>query len=125
MSARDFALIATGAAASWLVSYVMRRSKPVWLVVELMVVDEPAFLEAWQALSEGTRSEPGNKRYVLHRPCETGGVNAPPSGRYTLIEEFKSQTALDAHNRAEHFLQHVPKLGAACGGAKIQKLTPL
>ncbi|MDR3310744.1 MAG: antibiotic biosynthesis monooxygenase [Oscillospiraceae bacterium] len=40
-------------------------------------------------------------------------------GGYTMLEEWASREALQAHSSSQHFLELIPKLGACCepGGA--------
>ena len=44
--------------------------------------------------------------------------------KFTLIEEFDNQSALDAHNTYDHFLTYAPILGANAA-VTITKLTPI
>ncbi|MFI3295666.1 MAG: putative quinol monooxygenase [Rikenellaceae bacterium] len=45
---------------------------------------------------DGTRQEPGNNYYILHRD-----VNAPLN--YVLQESWKSQQMIDRHEQSDHF----------------------
>lgn len=55
-------------------------------------------LKAFQAVVEGTRKEPGNVSYVL---CE----HADNPLKFTFIEVWKSQDAINLHNNSPHFQQ--------------------
>ncbi|MDR2810108.1 MAG: antibiotic biosynthesis monooxygenase [Tannerellaceae bacterium] len=55
-------------------------------------------LSAIQAVVEGTRREPGNISYDVFEDT------ANPL-RFTFIEHWKSQSAIDAHNASDHFLR--------------------
>ena len=86
--------------------------------------DAKAWGDAMLPLIDGSKEEPGNKRYVLHRPCQEGSLAAGNASRFTLIEEFDDQAALDAHNNYDHFKQYAPILGESAA-VTITKLTPL
>jgi quinol monooxygenase YgiN len=49
-----------------------------------------------QALVEGSRSEPGNKRYDL-----TENIDRP--GHFFVIEDWISESAVESHNASLHF----------------------
>jgi quinol monooxygenase YgiN len=55
-------------------------------------------LPAIQAVVEGTRKEAGNISYDVYEDTAT-------PLKFTFIEHWKSQSAIDAHNASEHFLQ--------------------
>lgn len=52
--------------------------------------------EAFAALVEGTRNEPGNVSYVLYQHTDD-------PLKFTFVEEWASQDAIDAHNGSDHF----------------------
>jgi quinol monooxygenase YgiN len=56
------------------------------------------FLEKVQDIIIGSRAEEGNVSYVLYE--EAGNTN-----RFVMLEEWKDQAAIDAHNQAPHFLK--------------------
>ncbi|WP_058304240.1 putative quinol monooxygenase [Gorillibacterium timonense] len=55
-----------------------------------------SFLEAVQPLVQGSQAEAGCIRYTLMQLV--GDETA-----YTMVEEWKDQEAVDAHNASEHF----------------------
>ncbi|MFI3239615.1 MAG: putative quinol monooxygenase [Bacteroidales bacterium] len=55
---------------------------------------------ALQAVVNGTRTEDGNKSYTLHRDTSN-------PLKYVIIEEWKSQSAIDTHNASDHFQQFI------------------
>lgn len=57
-------------------------------------------LEAFKAVIAGTRKEEGNISYVLHEHTDN-------PLKFTLVEAWKSQAAIDIHNNTEHFLNFV------------------
>lgn len=126
---REIVVFGSGVAAGLCLAVVLRhlkrKSSRVWLVVNFDVKDEVAWRDAMLPLVEATLAEPGNCRYVLHRPCHpVGSLAAPDTGRYTLIEEFESQSAVDAHNLSKHFTENVPQLAKAAN-IQVTRLTPL
>lgn len=68
---------------------------------------------AFKAVVEGTRKEPGNTSYDLYQH-----VDNPL--KYTLIEVWKSQAAIDIHNQTDHFQQFAQILD---GKASLEILT--
>lgn len=52
--------------------------------------------KAFKAVVDGTRKEEGNISYILHQD-----VNNPM--KYTFVEIWKSQEAINAHNSSAHF----------------------
>ncbi len=52
------------------------------------------------AVAEATRKEAGNVSYVLHE-------NTANPLKFTILEVWKSQEAIDFHNKTEHFLKFV------------------
>ncbi len=50
----------------------------------------------FKAVIAGTRSEEGNVNYVLHQDVKK-------SNKYVMVETWKSQEAIDAHNASDHF----------------------
>ncbi|MDR1919388.1 MAG: antibiotic biosynthesis monooxygenase [Tannerellaceae bacterium] len=68
-----------------------------------------------QAVVAGTRTEPGNISYDVFED-----VNNPL--RFTFIEHWKSQSAIEAHNASPHFLEFVKGIeGKAEVGAITMK----
>ena len=121
---RDLVVFAAGAGAAFAVQYLFKKKRPVWLHVEFEVKDAKAWGDAMLPLIDGSQAEPGNRRYVLHRPCQEGSLAAGNASKFTLIEEFDNQSALDAHNTYDHFLTYAPILGANAA-VTITKLTPI
>lgn len=70
------------------------------LVIVAHVTVKPEFkdemLKAFQAVVEGTRKEPGNISYVLYQD-----ISDPL--KFTFVEVWKSQDAINAHNASAHF----------------------
>ena len=62
------------------------------------------FLEAVKPLVEGSNTEAGCNRYELHKALDSDNT-------YTMIEEWKDQTAIDSHNASDHYTSIVPSLG--------------
>ena len=69
---------------------------------------EAEVVEVFTKLSEASRKEPGCVMYQVHR-------HKTDPRRFFIYEQYKDDTALEAHRAAPHFLQHVkkelPKLG--------------
>lgn len=55
---------------------------------------------AFKAVVDGTRKEPGNISYELLE-------NVADPLKFTFVEVWKSQEAIDAHNQTAHFLDFV------------------
>lgn len=70
------------------------------LAIVAHVTVKPEFKEemmkAFEAVVEGTRKEPGNISYILYQDA-----NDPL--KYTFVEIWESQAAIDAHNNSAHF----------------------
>lgn len=66
--------------------------------------DKDALVKALHAVVDGTRAEEGNISYVLHQD-----VNNPLV--YVIIEVWKSQEAINAHNETAHFKAFVEAVG--------------
>ena len=62
--------------------------------------DEANIIKALHTIVDATRKEEGNISYELHQDI------ANPK-TYVFIEVWKSQEAIDAHNRSAHFLDFV------------------
>lgn len=60
-------------------------------------------LELYKELVEKTVLEPGCIKYELYQDINDPGV-------LTMIEEWESIEALDAHEKTEHFIRIFPKL---------------
>ena len=54
-------------------------------------------LNMLQTVTDATRKEEGNISYVLHEDINN-------SAKIIILEEWKSQEAIDFHNQTEHFL---------------------
>lgn len=52
--------------------------------------------KALHAVTDATRTEEGNVSYTLHQDVQN-------PLKYTIIEEWKSQNAIDMHNDSAHF----------------------
>lgn len=74
------------------------------LVIVAHVTVKPEFkdvvTEAFKKVVEGTRTEPGCVSYVLHQD-----VNDPL--KFTFVEVWKSQEAIDIHGNTPHFKEFV------------------
>lgn len=70
------------------------------LTIVAHVVVKPEFkdevLKATRAVVDGTRTEAGNASYVLYEHTDN-------PLKFTLIEVWKSQAAIDTHNNTNHF----------------------
>ena len=66
-------------------------------------------IAAYQALArelvEKSQAEPGNMTYTLNQSVSDPRV-------HTMMEVWKDQAAIDAHNASEHFTRLVPQMGA-------------
>ncbi|WP_175987012.1 putative quinol monooxygenase [Bacillus sp. Marseille-Q1617] len=58
---------------------------------------EGAFLEEMQSLVAASRGEDGNVSYDLMKSTETDHT-------YTMVEIWKDQAAVEAHNTSSHFV---------------------
>ena len=85
-------------------------SEPIHLVVTLQV--KPGHMDrlkqATAELVAASRQEAGCVSY--------GGVTA------YIIEHWKDQAALDAHNKTAHFIEGVKKLQDACSTLQIHRV---
>ncbi|KAA6306450.1 putative monooxygenase YcnE [termite gut metagenome] len=61
-------------------------------------------ITAFQSIVEETRKEAGNISYGLYE-------NTSDPLKFTFVEVWKSQTAIDAHNASAHFQEFAKKLG--------------
>ena len=129
-SSRDLALLAAGAAVgialAEAVRLLRRRASKVWILVDFEPKDSDvnALRDAILPHVKASRGETGCLRFQMHRPCH------PPSSlatdkreKYTLVEEWASMSALQAHEASPHFNQHVPTLAKSI--TKITKLVAL
>lgn len=77
-----------------------RTAGPEELVIVAHVAVKPEFknevAKAFEGVVEGTRKEPGNISYILYQ-------DASDPLKYTFVEIWKSQAAIDAHNSSAHF----------------------
>ena len=62
--------------------------------------DKNEVVNALQAVVDGTRKEEGNISYDLHQDTQ-----APMT--YIILEAWKSQEAINSHNKTAHFLAFV------------------
>lgn len=71
------------------------------LKIVATIVAKPEFerdiLSLLHTVTDATRKEEGNIFYTLHKNIEN-------SLKFTIIEGWKSQDAINYHNRTEHFL---------------------
>lgn len=58
-------------------------------------------------------NEPGNEYYDLYRSS-----NEP--GSYVVMERYRDQTALDAHDNSPHGAQFFPKIRALLDGLEVE-----
>ena len=72
-------------------------------VVRAEAVDQYEALA--RELVEKSQAEPGCVSYTLNRSLSDPRV-------HTMLEVWKDQAAIDAHNASEHFTRIVPQLGA-------------
>lgn len=63
---------------------------------------EAEFLEAIQELMESSRAEVGNVAYKLLKDTDNDDT-------YLMIEQWKDQEAVEAHNASSHFQAFVAK----------------
>lgn len=70
------------------------------LVIVAHVTVKPGHIDeltkAFKAVVDGTRKEAGNVSYVLYE-------HADNPMKFTFVEVWKSQAAIDAHNSSAHF----------------------
>ncbi len=81
------------------------------IVVKMKVPAEHA--EAFQAMAkemvEKSAAEEGNVSYTLN-------VSQTDPTCYSIIECWRDQAAIDAHNQTAHFRTIIPQLGRFCEG---------
>ncbi|PFN20351.1 putative quinol monooxygenase [Bacillus cereus] len=63
---------------------------------------QQSFLEEIQPLLHGSREESGNVSYDLYKDTEKEST-------YTMVEVWKDEAAVAAHNTSEHFTSFVSK----------------
>ncbi|WFA05772.1 MULTISPECIES: putative quinol monooxygenase [Bacillus] len=63
-----------------------------------------SFLESIQPLLKHSRAESGNAQYELFE-------NTEEANTFVMLEQWKDQEALDAHNQTEHFQTFVKQAG--------------
>ncbi|MEM7661889.1 MAG: putative quinol monooxygenase [Pseudomonadota bacterium] len=83
------------------------------LVVTLEVQDgkQSEFEDVFKDLMAQVKAnEPGCVWYQLFKSKKSETT-------YTVLEQYASQDALDAHGKTDYFLAAQPKLGACLGGA--------
>lgn len=70
------------------------------LKIIAVIVVKAAFQEEMEKILhtvvDETRREPGNVSYDLHQDCKD-------PLKYTILEVWKSQVAIDSHNESAHF----------------------
>ena len=69
-------------------------------------------LKALHTVVDGTRKEEGNISYDLHQDTKN-------PLKYTIIEGWKSQEAIDLHNQTAHFLAFVKAIEGKIDGLEI------
>lgn len=69
-------------------------------------------------IAQVTANEPGCLWYQLFKSKKSETT-------YTVLEQYASQEALDAHGKTDYFLGAQPKLGACLGGAPNIELLDL
>lgn len=79
------------------------------IVVKAAYQDE--LENVFHTVVDETRKEAGNVSYDLHQDCKN-------PLKYTILEVWKSQTAIDEHNASAHF-----KAFAAAIEGKVDSLT--
>lgn len=68
-----------------------------------------AFKDTARELIEKSRAEEGNIFYTLN-------VSMSDPNTLVFIESWKDQSAIEFHNRTEHFTSTLPKLAVMCSG---------
>ncbi|WP_215731642.1 putative quinol monooxygenase [Bizionia saleffrena] len=72
------------------------------------IIVKPEFkedvLNMLQTVTDATRKEEGNISYILHQDINN-------SSKIIILEEWKSQEAIDFHNQTEHFVILKTELG--------------
>lgn len=85
------------------------------LKIVAVIVVKAAYKEelekVFHTVVDETRKEAGNVSYDLHQDCKD-------PLKYTILEVWKSQTAIDEHNESAHF-----KAFAAAIEGKVDSLT--
>lgn len=70
------------------------------LKIVAVIVVKAAYQEelekVFRTIVDATRKEPGNVSYDLHQDCKD-------PLKYTILEVWKSQQAIDEHNASDHF----------------------
>jgi len=91
-------------------------SEPIHLVVTLQV--KPGHLDRLkQATAELVAARPpGGRAGCSCAALARGGVTA------YIVEHWKDQAALDAHNKTAHFIEGVKKLQDACSTLQIHRV---
>lgn len=65
--------------------------------------EEEKFLNLVNNLGEASRAEEGCIEYILHKDVEKPLT-------YCILEKWKNQAAIDAHNNSPHFTTIVPQI---------------
>ena len=72
------------------------KKKTIIARAKVLAGKQEAFLEATEALIQGTRAESGNISYTLYQSTEN-------SSDFIFYEEYKDQDAMNAHASSAHF----------------------
>ncbi|MBB4036014.1 quinol monooxygenase YgiN [Dysgonomonas hofstadii] len=85
------------------------------LKIVAVIVVKAAYQEelekVFRTVVDGTRKEAGNVSYDLHQDCKD-------PLKYTILEVWKSQQAIDEHNKSDHFKAFVAGIEG-----KVESLT--
>lgn len=84
-------------------------------VVSLKQEYKEEIIKAIHKVVDGTRKEEGNISYELHE-----NINNPLE--VTILEVWKSQEAIDAHNATTHFNDFVKAIDGKVNGLKIDTI---
>lgn len=84
---------------------------PIGVLAHLNVKPEhcTAFERAFLEYQRKVRTEPGNLFFHLHRARDA-------AGRYTVMEQYRDETALAAHRASEHYTAIPATFGAFMAG---------
>jgi quinol monooxygenase YgiN len=79
---------------------ILKKRNMTELKIIAVIVVKAAFREEVKKIlhtvADETRKEPGNISYDLHQDCKD-------PLKYTILEVWKSQDAIDLHNESAHF----------------------
>lgn len=65
--------------------------------------EEEKFLSLTETLVKASRAEAGCLAYSLNKHVEAEGT-------YCMLEQWKDQSAIDAHNASSHFTSIIPQI---------------